>query len=51
MNNIDRISVTTIPEDCHVNVTVLNELIRCGDGILSESDCSFSKDDCRPNGH
>jgi len=27
MNNIDRISATTIPEDSHINVTLLNELI------------------------
>jgi len=45
MNNGDRISATTIPEDYHVNVTVLNDLIQCRDGILCLSADSFSKYD------
>jgi len=43
MNNIDRTSVT-LTED-YRNVTVLNQMIKCRDGILSVSDDSFSKDD------
>jgi len=49
MNNIDRISATTIPDDYHVNVTVLNELIQCTDGILSLSKDSFCKDNIVSN--
>jgi len=49
MNNIDRISATTIPEDFHVNVTVLNELIRIVEMAFLvcrlELSLSFSKDD------
>jgi len=33
-DKIDRISATTLPKDCRVNITGLNKLIQCGKGIL-----------------